>query len=256
MVALLRADTARQGRRGFGRRAMQYCCTANVSSTRFASHRHKHHAAAIDATSLAPDCLAERRQFAATVLRVSFGSRYRHIAASLLLRRLRLSRACGHCVIVRPSRIALRHLGLLVRASSVLSAASIRRRFACGLQSRYWRRDGSSNLFCVRLLTDPPSWSLIFPNPPFVGVLAYRRVGGAGIAGSMRGPPIHDATAREARLYAIGLCEQRLRAGDTSYTDVACSDGKIVEAKVRHDLHRGTGAAVEHHQRVNRFALQ
>lgn len=110
--------------------------------------------------------------------------------------------------------------------------------------------------FDVRLLTDPPSWSLIFPNPPFVGVLAYRRVGGAGIAGSMRGPPIHDATAREARLYAIGLCEQRLRAGDTSYTDVACSDGKIVEAKVRHDLHRGIGAAVEHHQRVNRFALQ
>jgi hypothetical protein len=45
-------------------------------------------------------------------------------------------------------------------------------------------------------------------------------------------------------------------AGDTSYTDVACSDGKKVEAKVRHDLHRGIGAAVEHHQRVNRFALQ
>jgi hypothetical protein len=70
------------------------------SSTRFASHGHKHHAAAIDATSPAPDCLAERRQFAATVLPVCFGSCYRHVAASLLLRRLPLPRACGHCVIV------------------------------------------------------------------------------------------------------------------------------------------------------------
>ncbi|MFC5428000.1 hypothetical protein ACFPTO_04130 [Paraburkholderia denitrificans] len=71
----------------------------NVAST-LASHRHKHHAATVDAASLAPDCLAERRQFAATVLRVRFSSGYRHVAASLLLRCLPLSRACGHCVIV------------------------------------------------------------------------------------------------------------------------------------------------------------
>ncbi|WP_327796246.1 hypothetical protein, partial [Paraburkholderia tropica] len=71
----------------------------NVAST-LASHRHKRHAATVDAASMAPDCLAERRQFAATVLRVRFGSGYRHVAASLLLRCLPLSRACGHCVIV------------------------------------------------------------------------------------------------------------------------------------------------------------
>ncbi|WP_183733692.1 hypothetical protein [Paraburkholderia sp. WP4_3_2] len=70
------------------------------SSTRFASHWHKHHAAAVDATSPAPDCLAERRQFTATVLRVSFGSCYRHVAASLLLRWLALPRMCSDCVIV------------------------------------------------------------------------------------------------------------------------------------------------------------
>jgi hypothetical protein len=59
-----------------------------------------HHAATVDAASLAPDCLAERRQFAATVLRVRFSSGYRHVAASLLLRCLPLTHACGHCVIV------------------------------------------------------------------------------------------------------------------------------------------------------------
>jgi hypothetical protein len=82
----------------------------SIGSWRFTARGHKHHPTAIDTASPAPNIFASLRQLTATVFRVCFSSFYRHFAPGRLVRPLQASGSSRHCIIVRFSRIVLRHL--------------------------------------------------------------------------------------------------------------------------------------------------